>query len=78
MKMSYSDNDLIRLIYGETTQAETKAIKVALTTDFELNEAFQRLEKIYGVLDDGFKNPSQSSIDLIMEHSRNTAPMETY
>ncbi len=78
MKMSYTENDLIRFIYGETSDAETKALQAELTANFELNESFQRLQKIHQLLDEGFKSPSQTSIDLIMEHSRNTAPMETY
>ncbi len=78
MKMSYNENDLLRLIYRETTEAESKAIRAAMVADFALSERYRQLEKIHDVLDEGFRNPNQSSIDLIMEHSRNTTPLETY
>jgi elongation factor P--beta-lysine ligase len=70
MDLKFTKNHLIRFIYKETSVAETKAIDVALNEDFELLEKYHELLQGYHQLPQVKFNPTESSIQQILRHSK--------
>ena len=76
MKKSFTQEDLIRLIYNETSAEETAKIKAVLAVDWELNEQYQQMLETKSLFKKASEVPSISSIDIILSYSKNTSPLE--
>lgn len=71
MLKTFTPNDLLLFYYKETDSEETLMIKNSLVEDEELKEEYLELREVIGYLNTAtVKGPSQTSIDIIMEHSR--------
>ena len=73
MDQKFTKNHLLRFIYKETTVAETMAINEALNEDFELLEKYHELMQGYHQLPQVKFNPTKSSIQSILSHSKQTS-----
>ena len=70
MTKTFTQNDLIRFIYKETSPGETKEIRKALLFDNELLEQFKELKEVVFKLDILEESPSQKILSNIIEYSK--------
>ena len=70
MTQTFTENDLIRFIYQETNEDETKLITEALWEDRRLRAEYGELCLLQQTLDGAMKSPRQASIDRILDFSK--------
>lgn len=70
MYHTYSDEDLIRLLYREVTAEEATQMKDALMTDESLAERWQSLRQVHKLLGSCNMTPSEDAIHIIMNYAR--------
>ena len=73
MKQSYTENDLLKYLYNETSVSDTLAIEEALAEDRNLLEAYKGIQEAHNQLPKVQFSPSLSSIDKILSYSKQTA-----
>lgn len=73
MTQNYTLNDLVRLVYHETSRLQAEEIKEEMAYDFELAEEYEMLKNAARELPKVTFAPSKKSIDYILNYSRNTA-----
>ncbi len=77
MNKSFTQNDLLRFYYNETDYGETKAVEKALENDFKLKQQYQTLCQTLDKIDQAYMEPSETTIDIIREHSGHFSSLET-
>lgn len=70
MTRDFTDLDLIRFLYHETTQEESKRIKDLAASDPEFGHRLNSFRIVVEALEPVSKGPNPSSIEIIMRHSR--------
>ena len=70
MIKTFTQDDLIRYIYRETTTEETIQIKTALNFDESLSECYHELSKTVELLKRVSFKPSESCLDKILSYSK--------
>lgn len=70
MIKTFTQNDLIRFLYHETSEEENLEIKRALQYDQDLTLQFEELQTVVNNLDDSMMEPSVDSIEKILSYSR--------
>jgi len=70
---SFTSDDLLQYIYGETSTAKTAAIKAALQNDWSLNEKLELLMTSKKELEAVSFSPSAKSIDNILKYAEKAA-----
>ena len=70
MIKTFTRDDLIRYIYGESTKQETEEIASTVLCDNDTNREFDELTEIRHQLDNVREEPSQVSIANILSYSR--------
>ncbi len=71
MLKTFTPEDLILFHYKETDAEETLMIRNSLIEDEELKEDYLEIRQMIGLLNKAeIKSPSQTSINIIMEHSK--------
>jgi len=70
MRNHFTPNDLIRFIYRETSSEEDAQIRLQLAEDSELAVEFNRLIETVNMLDEFKLEPSETSVNLILEYSQ--------
>ena len=73
MTQKFTQQHLIQYIYKETSAAETLAIAGALQEDWDLNESYEELLLGYQQLPKAKFNPSPSTLNSILNYSKQTA-----
>ena len=73
MKKYFTQLDLIRFIYKETSTAETTAISEALSNDPLLAEEYEELFEGYRLLPRAKFSPKPNVLQSILRHSEQTA-----
>ena len=76
MIANFTQEDLIRFLYGECDPMESKLIENALELNWDLSQQYLELLSSKKLLDSVQFDPAQSSVDLILKHSRNTSALE--
>ena len=67
----FTEDDIVRYIYRETSEEENEAIATALLVDSSLRQCYTQLMEVVKRMDTiKSMKPSASSVDLILEHSR--------
>lgn len=69
MNVKFTQEDLIRFIYHETSATEENAILEQLGSDDGLLEEYRGLVKTISALDQAKLSPDPTSIRIIMEYS---------
>jgi len=69
MTILFTENDLIRYIYGETSQLENSEIEHAVLCDSDLSEKLDELKSIYVDLNHLIISPSERAMDNIFKSS---------
>jgi hypothetical protein len=67
--IKFSQEDLIRYLYKETSQQKTAAIKAALETDWNLQESYQTLLSSHRNLNNISLSPRQEVINNILAYA---------
>lgn len=70
MTKIFTHDDLIRYVYEETTAEENRLIEKALAIDNALLEQCQELQRIKEQLDGSMMSPSEKTINIILEYSK--------
>jgi hypothetical protein len=73
MAKNYTENDLLRYLYGELSAQETLEIESQMMLDNHLNKAFIQLQNGISNLEQLAQEPSQTSIDIILSYSQETS-----
>ena len=69
MIKTFTENDLIRYVYGETSELETKEIETTLLIDPELAEDVRDIKLMTNALDNIQWTPSDGVVDKILKYS---------
>lgn len=69
MKQTFTQNDLLRYIYSETSMTETKEIRQAIAEDAILRNEYDSLLEGYKILPKVKFQPSRSALQNIMDYS---------
>ncbi|MEP7127578.1 MAG: hypothetical protein ABI729_01870 [Chitinophagales bacterium] len=78
MTHNFTPNDLLRFIYRETSPAEDFSIKQWITEDVTAAHLFHKLAATSNALDVEEMEPSESSINIILDFSKETAHEESH
>lgn len=70
MIKTFTQDDVVRYLYCETTESESKEIAQALICDAELQETYKKLSALKTQLDGGMIDPSDKAVDNILNYSR--------
>ncbi|WP_222933149.1 hypothetical protein, partial [Fulvivirga aurantia] len=70
MTKTFTQDDVVRYIYEETSEAENKEIEKAFICDSKLQEMYKELNSVKKRLDHSLKQPSDSVIQSIMNYSK--------
>lgn len=70
MTKTFTQNDLIRFIYRETSEEETREINKALLCDSELQAQYKELNATHKQLTKAKLEPSAASIQNILNYAR--------
>jgi anti-sigma factor RsiW len=68
----FTQTDLIRYLYQETTEEEKKEIEKALQRDPELKTLFTELSAVRKELECAQLEPSEATVRNILDYSRNS------
>lgn len=77
MKSNFTQNDLIKKLYNELEPLEDLMLELALDENWNLQEEYMALKEVKNKLNCARYAPSKTSIAIILDHSRKTAPIET-
>ena len=69
-----TQTDLLRYIYGETSERKSTQIKAALKKDFQLRESYKQLKQTQQALDNEKSAPSKSVTDRILKYAASKQP----
>ncbi|HHP7240927.1 MAG TPA: hypothetical protein ACFCUD_04615 [Cyclobacteriaceae bacterium] len=75
MTKTFTEDDLIRFIYGETLEKESILIKEELVTNFRLREKYIEMISLLNDLDRLQRAPSNVVIQNIMDYARMQNPI---
>ena len=70
MIKTFTQNDLIRFIYHETTESEEREINKALASDAVLQLQYNELIAVKNLMDESQLDPSQSVINSILSYAK--------
>ena len=70
MIKTFTQTDLIRFLYHETSEQETKEINKALLCDSELQGQYKELNTLVHELDTARLQPSAATTQNILQYSR--------
>ncbi|MFY8189868.1 MAG: hypothetical protein ACOVK9_02800 [Bacteroidia bacterium] len=73
MAKNYTENDLLSYLYQEVSEQEKLEIDAQLLVDSKLNKAFVQLQSGKSSLELLAQEPSQTSIDIILEYARESS-----
>lgn len=65
-----TQEDLLRFLYGETSDKKSAAIKAAMKDDVQVKETLEQLKSTQKALDSMKQNPSNECINRILEYGK--------
>ncbi|MES2518317.1 MAG: hypothetical protein V4585_09435 [Bacteroidota bacterium] len=71
MIQTFTQHDVIRYVYQETTEEENLLIQDGLVHDSEMLEFYLDMLDVQAGLDRSYRQPSESSIDKVLAYSKN-------
>ena len=72
MIQTFTQHDVIRYVYQETTETEDLLIQDGFVHDPEMLEFYLDMLDVKAGLDKSYRQPSERSIDNILSYSRDT------
>jgi len=73
MKQSFTLNQCVRLIYGETTPEESMMLEEIISGNARLRGEFEDMRKAYRALSTDLLTPQTQTMKSILKYSRDTA-----
>ena len=70
MIKTFTQNDVVRYLYNETTAKEKIEITQAMLCDAELQASYNELCVVKNQLEHGLKEPSEKVVNSIIDYSR--------
>ena len=70
MIKTFTQDDVIRYVYHETSELETQEIEQALLCDAKLQEVYKQIVGVVNQLDLKMKEPSQIAINNILRYAK--------
>lgn len=70
MIKTFTQDDLVRYIYKETTPEESSEIEIAMLFDERLADAYTDLFSVVNDLEASMKSPSEKTVDAIISYSK--------
>lgn len=70
MIQTSTHNEIIRFLYDETTEEETKLIKSDLLFNEEARNFYHEVASVKSTLNNGLKSPKQRTIENILNYSK--------
>ncbi|MBM3177377.1 MAG: hypothetical protein FJZ78_05150 [Bacteroidetes bacterium] len=70
MIKTFTQNDLIRFIYQETTEEESREIRKSVKVDRELSGQLDALQQMTRALDSEISMPGKDVVAAIMQHAK--------
>ena len=70
MIKTFTQDDLVRYMYKETTAEENAEIELAMLFDEELADEYAELESVVESLDSAQKAPNSRVVDAILSYSK--------
>ncbi len=70
MIKTFTQNDVLRYYYNETSEQESAEIKQALIINADLMEVYKQLKSTGSLLNEVKKEPSKQVIDKILNYSK--------
>jgi len=70
MTKTFTQDDVIRYIYEETGEEESSEIQRAFICDAHLQEMYKELSAVKNRLDHSLKQPSERTVENIMNYSK--------
>lgn len=70
----FTQADLLRYFYGETSESKTAEIRAALQKDSKLRDSYNQLKLTLNALDEAKSSPSQSVMDKILKYAASKQP----
>ena len=70
MTKTFTQDDVIRYIYGEVSESEGKEIKQAIICDIELQDLYKEFVMVKMQLDESLKIPSDKVTKTILDYSK--------
>lgn len=70
MIKTFTQDDLVRYIYKETSLEETSEIEIAMLFDEQLADTYAEIFSVVSDLDGALKSPSEKAIDSIISYSK--------
>lgn len=77
MNKNVTENELILYCYEELDQKRANEIAEIIQQNSKIRQQYQALTQTMRMLDSAKLNPSQTSVDIIREHSGNYSSLET-
>ena len=71
MIKTFTENDLVRFIYKETSGEESRLIENAIVCDSHVQEQYSVLQETILSLDNVMRIPGQKVVERIMNYSKN-------
>jgi hypothetical protein len=71
MTKTFTQNDVIRFFYNEVTEEEKSEIQTAMLFDNDLTDYYYELIQMEAALNKVKKQPSDKTIENILNYSRN-------
>lgn len=65
---TFNQEDLIRYLYGETSEKKAALIREALKKDWKLRQSYEQLVRMQEPLDELKTSPSDKVIEKILEY----------
>ncbi|NNC96221.1 MAG: hypothetical protein HKN92_11715 [Chitinophagales bacterium] len=66
----YIDNQLVKLLYNETSVSKELALKQQMSDNADLYRSYREMRRIKDRLDHSLSKPSHSSVQYILDYSR--------
>ena len=76
MRQTFTQNLLVKKVYNETSEWENQLLTEEMNKSWMLKEEYEALNEVIEKLDSEIYSPSKTSIQIILEHSRKSAPLE--
>ncbi|MCR9249224.1 MAG: hypothetical protein NXI20_02330 [bacterium] len=70
MTKIFTENDLVRFIYEETSEAENNEIRDALMCNPGLQEMYNELKDMKSMLDENLMKPGKQAVNNILNYSK--------
>jgi hypothetical protein len=70
MTKTFTQDDLLRYLYGETSQNENKVLEILIATDADFQEKYQQLKDVVRDLNNTTQTPSNQTIQKILDFSK--------